>query len=331
MSRKICVTAVDGNTGFTITELLLTHTKFKNKFDTICGLTIHPSSAKAKELGKLGASIIAHKHGREREMVKMLKETGCDTLCLIPPAHAEKFDIVVELVSAAKKANVQNVLFISSVGCDLAERDKQPHLREFVDLESIVLSTKGDPKTAAGHSPAVIRAGFYAENLLLYAPQAQKEGIIPLPIGNEHKFAPVALGDVALLAAHVLTGKGKHGFDDKHRGQLMILTGPMLAGGDELATAASEALGVDMKFENISEAEAKKVLHHQSQSDASEKQYVLEYYSLVREGKTNYISTTAFVNVTGQHPQEPTDFFKVYAEEFKPEHPKKKQKMANNS
>jgi hypothetical protein len=31
--------------------------------------------------------------------------------------------------------------------------------------------------------------------------------------------------DVAQVAAHVLTGKGKHGFDDRHRGQLMVLTG----------------------------------------------------------------------------------------------------------
>jgi uncharacterized protein YbjT (DUF2867 family) len=50
-----------------------------------------------------------------------------------------------------------------------------------------------------------------------------------------------------------LSGKGQHGFDDKHRGQLMVLTGPQLTTGDELATAASQALGVDMKYENISE------------------------------------------------------------------------------
>lgn len=31
--------------------------------------------------------------------------------------------------------------------------------------------------------------------------------------------------DVALLAAHVLAGKGSHGLDDKHRGQLMTITG----------------------------------------------------------------------------------------------------------
>jgi hypothetical protein len=32
------------------------------------------------------------------------------------------------------------------------------------------------------------------ENLLVYGPQAKKEGLIPLPVGENHKFAPVALG-----------------------------------------------------------------------------------------------------------------------------------------
>ena len=64
-------------------------------------------------------------------------------------------------------------------------------------------------------------------------------------------------------------------------------------------------------------AEAKRVLRAQSSSDDSELDYLLEYYSLVREGKTNYISTTAFHDITGAHPQEPDEFFKVYAQEFK--------------
>jgi hypothetical protein len=91
------------------------------------------------------------------------------------------------------------------VGADLAERNKQPHLREFVDLETLVLANKGDPTTSTGHSPCVIRAGFYAENLLLYAPQAKEEGILPLPIGKDHKFAPVALG-VSVLTDKECTG-----------------------------------------------------------------------------------------------------------------------------
>ncbi|KAF2256092.1 NAD(P)-binding protein [Trematosphaeria pertusa] len=332
MTRNICITATDGHTGFLIAELILTDNNFKNKIDSLSVLSLHPTSARAKELGQMGAKVIPHKPGREREMVKTLKDSGCDTICVIPPAHQDKFDIAAELITATKKAGVPNVLFISSAGADVAERNKQPRLREFIDLECMALAQKGDKSTPTGHSPCIIRAGFYAENLLLYAPQAQKEGILPIPIGTEHLMAPVALGDVAQLAAHVLTGQGKNGFDDRHRGQLMILTGPKLCSGSELATAASQSLGVDMQFEDISEAEARKVLKAQSDSDPSELEYLLEYYSLVREGKTNYISTTAFVNVTGNHPQEPEDFFKVYAESFKPKggadgHAAKKRKI----
>jgi hypothetical protein len=116
----------------------------------------------------------------------------------------------------------------------------------------------------------------------------------------------------------VLSGHGKHGFDDAHRGQLITVTGPMMAAGNELATAASKALGVEMTFEDISEREAKRVLKAQAESDDSELEYLLEYYALVREGKTNYVSTLAFRAVTGQGVQEPEEFFKVYAESFKP-------------
>lgn len=75
---------------------------------------------------------------------------------------------------------------------------------------------------------------------------------------------------MAQLAANVLAGKGKHGFNDKHRGQLMVMTGmnnsslsiashthssagPTLLTGDELAKAASEALGAKMEFEDVNE------------------------------------------------------------------------------
>ncbi|KAK4233974.1 Prestalk A differentiation protein A [Achaetomium macrosporum] len=318
MSRKVCITAVEGQTGFLIAELLLTDEQFKKQIDSLTGLTMDPGSAKAKELQQLGATIVPHKPGREREVVATLKKTGCDTICLIPPANKDKFDIAAELTVAAKKAGVNNVLLISAAGCDYAERDKQPRLREFIDLEALVLSAKGDPNVPLGNSPCVIRAGFYAENLLLYTEQVRNEGILPLPIGENHKFAPIALGDISLVAAHALTGKGPHGFDDRHRGQMMVLTGPMLCSGNELATAASKALGQTMEFENISEREAKRVLKSQADIDDSEKEFILEYYSLVREGKTNYISTTAFHDVTGQHPTEPDEFFRNYAGELRP-------------
>lgn len=57
----------------------------------------------------------------------------------------------------------------------------------------------------------------------------REEHTFPAPLGEDHKFAPIALGDVAQVAAHVLSGKGKHGFSDKHRGQLIVLTGRILS------------------------------------------------------------------------------------------------------
>ena len=126
-------------------------------------------------------------------MVSLLESTGADTICLIPPAHEEKFGITEELIEATKKANIPNVCFISSAGCDLADPEKQPVLREFVELETLVMAAKGDAETSTGYSPVIIRPGFYAENILLYTPQIQQEHSIPLPIGENHKFAPMAL------------------------------------------------------------------------------------------------------------------------------------------
>lgn len=80
----------------------------------------------------------------------------------------------------------------------------------------------------SGFAATIIRAGFYAENLLLYNKQAQTEGKLPLPIGDKHKFAPVALGDVALLAATVLAGeeKPKEGVvSARERGEMICVTG----------------------------------------------------------------------------------------------------------
>jgi hypothetical protein len=71
--------------------------------------------------------------------------------------------------------------------------------------------------------------------------------------------------------------------------------------------------------------EAKRILKT-ADIDDSEKEYILEYYSLVREGKTNYISTTAFHDVTGEHPTQPDEFFRLYASELRP-----KKKVRHNS
>jgi hypothetical protein len=146
-----------GQTGYLITELLLANTTFSKKLKSITGLTLNPSSPKCKELQKFGAKIVEHKPGRVREMAQTLKQTGADAIYIIPPANPSKMGIRKELVEASKQANTPNVCLISSAGCDLANEKKQPRLREFIEIEQMAMSTKGDSETETGHSPVVIR------------------------------------------------------------------------------------------------------------------------------------------------------------------------------
>ena len=39
----------------------------------------------------------------------------------------------------------------------MADAKKQPRLREFIDIEQLVMEAKGDAKTPTGTSPVVVR------------------------------------------------------------------------------------------------------------------------------------------------------------------------------
>ncbi|KAI0742569.1 NAD(P)-binding protein [Daedaleopsis nitida] len=323
-SRKILVTAGEGQTGRLIIDLLASDEDYLHKYEELTALVFSEDAKSILEEYET-VKVVVFDPKDDELLVKTMELV--DTCLLIPPARKDKAKITRQLLEAAKKAQtVQNLVLLSSAGADYAERDKQPRLREFIDLETLAMQPKGDPSTGdTGHSPCIIRAGFYAENLLLYTKQAQGEGKLPIPIGDKHKFAPVALGDVAQVAAYVLTSEGPHGLADEVRSQVLVVTGPQLTSGEELAVAASQALSAKMKFESIDEATAKKILASEQgeEVDEAEREYLLEYYSLVREGKTNYTATSAMLAFFGHRGQEPTEFFTTYSDEFKP---KKKQR-----
>ncbi|KIJ69197.1 hypothetical protein HYDPIDRAFT_24050 [Hydnomerulius pinastri MD-312] len=315
MSRNICITAADGQTGHLLTELLLTDEQFSSRIEKVHCLTFH--AEKCEDLEKLGAEIVELKAHETKKLFKSMKESGADTIVIIPPAHEEKMKLSHEMVQAVKEAEIKNTILLSAAGADLAGEKSQPHLRDFIKIEQECMQLRYHPETEAGTSQCIIRAGFYTENLLLYNKDAQKSGKLRLPIGETHAFAPVALGDVVKVIAHILISEGPHGLEDKFRGQLITLTGPMMVNGAELAEVASD-VGLNLEFIDISDTEAKQLLDSDTDVDDSEKQFLLEYYSLVREGKTNYVSTLVMAPITGEEPTQPSEFFKTYASEFKP-------------
>jgi hypothetical protein len=158
MSRKIAITSVDGHTGSLIAELLLTNESFKSKTSSVTGLALYPESSQCIALQKLGAKIVPYTPGTGfKQLIQTLKAAQIDALCLIPPAHKDKYDITTELIEIAERVGIPNVCLLSAAGCDLAERDRQPRLREFVDIEARMMASKGDASTPTGHSPVIIR------------------------------------------------------------------------------------------------------------------------------------------------------------------------------
>ncbi|GAA5868327.1 hypothetical protein JCM8547_002155 [Rhodosporidiobolus lusitaniae] len=317
--RVIAVLSAEGYTGSALIELLYTDGKYKNQFDKLIGITFgEPVSPDVKDIhDEVGLETMNVEDVDE----EVMKKEGVDTAVIIPPSRKDKLELVKSFLEVAKKSkSVKNVILLSSAGADYATEEKQPRLREFIDLEVLAMQPKSDPETGdTAHSPCIVRAGFYLENLLLYSKQAQGEGKLPLPIDENHKFAPVALGDVVELVAHIATSKGEQGLSDDVRGQSILLTGPLMTAGPELAEAASQALSTKLEFQSIKESEAKKVLAKQGgeELDDAEQEYLLEYYSLVREGKTNYVAgRPVFKQLLGRDLTEPTDFFKAYEGSF---------------
>lgn len=93
------------------------------------------------------------------KLLEALKAENCDTMFLIPPAHKDKFVILKAVIEcAAKLKSVRNVILLSSAGCDVAERNKQPSIREFIDMETLLMQQKSEPATGStGHSPCIIK------------------------------------------------------------------------------------------------------------------------------------------------------------------------------
>lgn len=155
MPRKLCITAADGQTGHLVAELILTDEEFSSSIEKLTLIAM--DTKKCSDLKAHGAAIVQHDPGKKQELVDALKNSGADTIFLIPPAVQDKLEITRELVEALREVGVPNVVLLSAVGCEYAERDKQPRLREFIDLEAMVLENKGDTSTETGHSPCIIR------------------------------------------------------------------------------------------------------------------------------------------------------------------------------
>jgi hypothetical protein len=154
MSRSICITTADGQTGHLITKLLLSN-QFRSKFTELFCLTLRPE--KCEDLAGMGAKIIAHHHSDPAGLVQSLKDSGADTIFIIPPAHAHKLRHARDVLKAVAAAGIKNTVLLSAAGADLAEEKAQPHIRQFTKIETEVMHLGHMGGTEARTCQCIIR------------------------------------------------------------------------------------------------------------------------------------------------------------------------------
>jgi len=299
---KVLITSIDGSTGRGIARHLLECPEYKAKVSEIIGLATDDIP---KDLKSKGVVIFKSDPSSPEKHVEVFK--AADVIVFIPPAKENKVEICKALLEACKEAGTdkKKCILISMAATDIADPNSQPHLAAFQEIEEAVKQCI--------KSCSIMRPNFYAENILLYAEQI-KNGELPVPI-HDGKFAPVYLEDVADATCMLLSNPKKC---QEHRGQVLTLTGSEALSGTEMAERMSKCLGFDVRFKDITNQEAMKILSNVQYLDQSERLVLLEFYELVKARRAEFVTADLFEKLVGREPTKLEKFFEMYKDELKP-------------
>jgi uncharacterized protein YbjT (DUF2867 family) len=158
---------------------------------------------------------------------------GVDRAMLISSSDPVMLDVQSNFIDAAKQAGVKHVVKLSGImpELDSAFRFARMHGEIEKRLE------------ASGMAFTHLRAGEFMPAYFRQVPNIIAKGAIFLPM-EEARIASIHVGDIAEIAARVLTGAG-------HAGRIYPLTGPQALTMAEIAEKLSAATGNTIRYVNV--------------------------------------------------------------------------------
>ena len=158
---------------------------------------------------------------------------GVDRAMLISSSDPTMLDVQSNFIDAAKQAGVKHVVKLSGImpELDSAFRFARMHGEIEKRLE------------ASGMAFTHLRAGEFMPAYFRQVPNIIAKGAIFLPM-EEARIASIHVGDIAEIAARVLTGAG-------HEGKIYPLTGPQALTMAEVAEKLSAATGKTIRYVNV--------------------------------------------------------------------------------
>jgi uncharacterized protein YbjT (DUF2867 family) len=226
---------------------------------------------------------------------------GVDRAMLISSSDPAMLDVQTSFIDAARAAGVKHVVKLSGIIPDLESPFRFARMHGEIEKRL----------EASGMAFTHLRAGEFMPAYFRQVPSIVANGVLALPM-EEARIASIDIGDVAEVAATVLTSAG-------HEGRTYLLTGPEALTMAEVAEKLSAATGKTIRYVNVPPEEAR-----QAQLARGVAPYLAdalaELFAERRKGKESEVWPT-IEEVFGWRPASFDDFAKRNAAIFRGEQP----------
>jgi uncharacterized protein YbjT (DUF2867 family) len=197
------------------------------------------SPAKAAALAALpNVEIVEGDMARPETLAGALR--GVDRAMLISSSDPAMLDVQSNFIAAAAKAGVRHVVKLSGIMPELDSPFRFARMHGEIERRL----------EASGMAFTHLRAGEFMPAYFRQVPMIVSKGALFLPMENA-RIASIDVGDIAEIAADVLTSSG-------HKGKIYPLTGPEALTMAEVAERLSAATGKAIKYVNVAPEDAKK-------------------------------------------------------------------------
>ncbi len=229
----IFVTGATGNVGREVVNLLL------NGGAKVVAVTRHPATAALPD----GAHVVGGDPSRPQTLTSARR--GVETALISPRAlgDATAGAATVELLKLAAEQGARRVVVLSAVTVEYGGG-----YQRFADAFRAV----EDAARASGLQWTILRSSDYASNSLAWVPQIRSSGVVYGAYGDG-ATSTIHERDVAAVSALAL-------MDAAHAGHTYELTGPQSLTQRERVRLIGEAIGREVRWEEISPQQARRAM-----------------------------------------------------------------------
>ena len=222
---------------------------------------------------------------------------GVDNAFLLSPEGPQMAELHGKFAEAANNAGVRHLVRMSIL---VANPDSPLAIGKWHGEADQNVANSGIPYT-------IIRPAYFMQNIIGSARMIAMEGAFPGAMGDG-KVGVIDTRDIGNVAATILTSDG-------HEGKTYPLTGPESLSQGELAGKLSAVLGKEVKYVNVSQADAKSGMMAMGMPDWMADGWAAMAI-MISTGAADMV-TPMVKEVTGQEPRSFDQFAWDYAGAFK--------------